>query len=105
MSILITGGTKGIGLAIAKAFAHDAGDVFLNYHSDEAAAQDAAAQIAAGGGRARLVKADVGTPDGCAAVIAACGGRPTASIRSCIVQSMHMRRRRWTQTRHGSRGR
>jgi enoyl-[acyl-carrier protein] reductase III len=71
MSILITGGTKGIGLAIAKAFAHDAGDVFLNYHSDEAAAQDAAAQIAAGGGRARLVKADVGTPDGCAAVIAA----------------------------------
>lgn len=64
MSILITGGTKGIGLAIAKAFARDAGDVFLNYHSDDAAAQDAAAQIAAEGGRPHLIKADIGTPTG-----------------------------------------
>ena len=70
MSILITGGTKGIGLAIAKAFARDAGDVFLNYHSDDAAARDAAAQVVAEGGRPHLVKADVGAPDGCAAVIA-----------------------------------
>jgi enoyl-[acyl-carrier protein] reductase III len=49
----------------------DSGDVFLNYHSDDAAAQDAAAQVEAGGGRPHLIKADVGTPDGCAAVIAA----------------------------------
>ena len=70
MSILITGGTKGIGLAIAKAFARDAGDVFLNYHSNDAAAQNAAAQVVAEGGRPHLVKADVGTPEGCAAMIA-----------------------------------
>jgi enoyl-[acyl-carrier protein] reductase III len=39
MSILITGGTKGIGLAVAKAFARESGEVFLNYHSDDAAAR------------------------------------------------------------------
>jgi enoyl-[acyl-carrier protein] reductase III len=71
MSILITGGTKGIGLAIAKAFAPDAGEVFLNYPSDDGAAQEAAAQVTAAGGRPHLIKADVGTPEGCAAVIAA----------------------------------
>ena len=48
MSILITGGTKGIGLAIAEAFARDTSDVFLNYHGDDAAAQDAAAQVTPG---------------------------------------------------------
>lgn len=71
MSILITGGTKGIGLAIAEAFARNTSDVFLNYHGDDAAAQDAAAQVAAVGGRPHLIKADVGTPEGCAAIVAA----------------------------------
>jgi enoyl-[acyl-carrier protein] reductase III len=70
MSILITGGTKGIGLAIGRAFAREAGDVFLNYHSDDAAAQDAAAQVSVNGGQPHLIKADVGSPEGCAAMIA-----------------------------------
>jgi enoyl-[acyl-carrier protein] reductase III len=83
MSILITGGTKGIGLAIAKAFAREAGDVVLNYHSDDAAARDAAAEVVAEGGRPHLVKADVGTCDGCAAVIAA--ARQTTRRLSQIV--------------------
>ena len=77
MSILIAGGTKGIGLAIAKAFAPTAGDVFLGYHSDEAAAEAAAQAVAAAGGRPHLVKASVETPEGCArlveAVRASCG--------------------------------
>jgi enoyl-[acyl-carrier protein] reductase III len=68
MSIAIVGGTKGIGLAIAKAFAPDADDVFLGYHSDEAAAQSAAQSVAAAGARVHLVKANVGTPEGCRAL-------------------------------------
>lgn len=71
MSILITGGTKGIGLAIAKAFARESGEVFLNYHSDDTAAGDAAEQVSSSGGRPYLIKADVGSPDGCATIIAA----------------------------------
>ena len=68
MSILITGGTKGIGLAIAIAFAIDAGDVFLNYHNDDAAASAAAEAISATGARAHLIKADAGTVQGCAKI-------------------------------------
>ena len=71
MTILIAGGTKGIGLAIAKAFAHDAGDVFLGYHSDDAAARLAAETVAAAGGRPHLVKTDAGTPVGSAALVEA----------------------------------
>lgn len=71
MSILITGGTKGIGLAIAKAFARDAGDVFLNYHHDDDAALRAAKAVSEAGGRPHIIKADAGTPEGCATTIAA----------------------------------
>jgi enoyl-[acyl-carrier protein] reductase III len=73
MTILIAGGTKGIGLAAAKAFAGDAGDVILAYHRDEEAARAAAEAVAQAGGRAHLVKADAGTPEGCAAMIDAVG--------------------------------
>ncbi|MGH6796805.1 MAG: SDR family oxidoreductase, partial [Roseiarcus sp.] len=71
MTILIVGGTKGIGLAVAKAFAPDAGDVFLAYHDDDNAARAAAEAVGQAGGRAHLVKADVGTPEGCKATVAA----------------------------------
>jgi enoyl-[acyl-carrier protein] reductase III len=69
LTILIVGGTKGIGLAIAKAFAPDAGNVILAYHSDEDAALAAAEAVVQAGGRASLVKADAGTPEGCAGMI------------------------------------
>jgi enoyl-[acyl-carrier protein] reductase III len=82
MTILIAGGTKGIGLAIAKAFASDAGDVFLGYHSDEAAAQSAIEAVAAAGGRPHLVKADAGTPEGCNALVEA------ARVRGCAIDQL-----------------
>ena len=69
MSVLVTGGTKGIGLAIARRLAPIYGRVALAYHSDDAAAEAAAAEVRQAGGEAVLVKADVGTPDGCAAMI------------------------------------
>jgi enoyl-[acyl-carrier protein] reductase III len=68
MTILIAGGTKGIGLEIAQAFARDAGDVFLGYHSDETAARTAAEAVTVAGGRPHLIRADVGTAQGCAAM-------------------------------------
>mgnify|MGYP003381880068 CR=1 FL=1 len=71
MAILVTGGTKGIGLAVALAFAGPDVDVFLNYHSDEASAATAHDLVAATGARAHLIRADVGTVDGCATIAAA----------------------------------
>lgn len=67
MSVLITGGTKGIGLAIARRLAPVHGRVMLAYHSDDAAAEAARAEL---GPTAELVKADIGTPEGAAGLVA-----------------------------------
>lgn len=71
MTVLVTGGTKGIGLAIAKRLAPVYGRVALAYHSDDAAADAALAEVAAAGGAATLIKADVGSVEGATALIAA----------------------------------
>ena len=70
MSILITGGTKGIGRAIALAFAEPGGDVFLNYHGDDDAAHEARCLVEGTGARCHLIKQDVGTPEGAETVLA-----------------------------------
>ncbi len=75
MAILVTGGTKGIGLAIASRFARPDTDVFLNYRADAAAAERAQAAIAATGARCHLVPGDVGTPAGAQAVLAEVAAR------------------------------
>jgi enoyl-[acyl-carrier protein] reductase III len=69
VTVLVTGGTKGIGLAIARRLAPIHGRVVLVYHSDDAAAQAARAEIAALGAGVETVKADVGTLDGVATLI------------------------------------
>jgi enoyl-[acyl-carrier protein] reductase III len=64
VSILITGGSTGIGRGIALHFAKDGNDVFVNYaHNDDAAAE-AASLIEQRGGHPHVIKADVGTRDG-----------------------------------------
>lgn len=70
MSILVTGGTKGIGLAIALRFAKPGNDVFVNYHRDEDAAARATKEIETRGARAFALRADVGTPEGAAGLLA-----------------------------------
>ena len=44
MAVLITGGTKGIGLAIAKRFAKPGVDIFIAYINDESSAASASAE-------------------------------------------------------------
>lgn len=66
MTILITGGSKGIGRGIAERFAADGAHVLINYAGDDAAAAAATTAVEAKGGKATLVKADLSGPEGVA---------------------------------------
>jgi enoyl-[acyl-carrier protein] reductase III len=69
VSICVTGGSSGIGRAIAERFATEGNDVFINYHVDDSSAQEAAASVRRAGARPHLVKADIGTEGGIAQLI------------------------------------
>ena len=84
MTILVTGGTKGIGLAIADYLAGPGETLILNYHSDDAAARSAMSQIAKSGAQVTLVRADVGTIDGCADIV-----RATANAHRGTLHIVH----------------
>ncbi len=55
---LITGGSRGIGAAVAKAFAREGAKVAFTFHSREDAAREVVETIERGGGEARAIKAD-----------------------------------------------
>lgn len=59
---IVTGGSRGIGRAIALRLAADGFAVVVNYAGDAASAQATVSEIEAGGGRAIAVKADVAQP-------------------------------------------
>jgi 3-oxoacyl-[acyl-carrier protein] reductase len=56
---LVTGASKGIGAAIAKALAAAGASVVVNYASDKAGADKAVAAITKAGGKAAVVQADM----------------------------------------------
>ncbi|NUP48284.1 MAG: SDR family oxidoreductase [Catenulispora sp.] len=57
---LVTGGSRGIGRAIAERLARDGAHVVLTYARDQAAAADVVARIAKDGGRADAIEAAFG---------------------------------------------
>ncbi|MCV7420580.1 SDR family oxidoreductase [Mycobacterium yunnanensis] len=60
---LITGGSRGIGAAIAIRLAADGFAVMVNYRTDQQSADDVVDAIASVGGRAVTAQADVADPD------------------------------------------
>jgi enoyl-[acyl-carrier protein] reductase III len=71
MAVVVSGGTRGIGLAIAAALARPGATVVLGYRRDAAVAEAACARLATTGAQPVAVAADVGVPQGAADLIAA----------------------------------
>jgi NAD(P)-dependent dehydrogenase (short-subunit alcohol dehydrogenase family) len=82
--ILITGGTRGIGLATARRLAGEGDDVVLGYATDDEAANDARRAIEMLGVSCLTVRADVGDAGGVASLFAAAtaAGRLTAVVNN-----------------------
>jgi 3-oxoacyl-[acyl-carrier protein] reductase len=68
---VVTGGSRGIGRAIALELARRGASVVVNYHRSADAAQEVAAAIEGEGGKALAVQADVGELDQAAELIKA----------------------------------
>lgn len=60
---VVTGGSRGIGRAIALAFAKEGADVAINYQRNEKLAKEAAEAIKKVGRRAEIFQADVSDPE------------------------------------------
>lgn len=66
---VITGGTRGIGLAIAQRFANDGYDLLITFRGDEGVATQARGALAGSAGRVEVVAADSANADDAGRVI------------------------------------
>ena len=69
--VLVTGGTRGIGLATARAFAAEGARVAITYHNEESAGVDVTGELGADAGRSLAVHYSLDEPNSADRAIAA----------------------------------
>lgn len=69
MSIIVTGGSRGIGRAIAKKLAESGEMIVITYRSGTEAAEETKRQIEEKGGHCELMQVDVTSEEGCTEVV------------------------------------
>jgi 3-oxoacyl-[acyl-carrier protein] reductase len=69
-AVLVTGGSTGIGAAVARGFGEQGSRVAIGYHSSAEKAHALVSEIKAAGGEAVAVKGDVSDPKACAEIVA-----------------------------------
>ncbi|MCF3935986.1 SDR family oxidoreductase [Acuticoccus sp. M5D2P5] len=81
---VVTGGSRGIGAAVAKRASASGWDILINYRANAEAAEKVAAAVRDNGRKAAIVRADIGTEAGIAATFEAADrmGRVTALVNN-----------------------
>jgi len=74
VSVLVAGGTRGIGLELAATLSEPGESVIIGYGSDDASARAACERLAGEGRRPIAVRADMGSPSGAEELVAAAAG-------------------------------
>jgi NAD(P)-dependent dehydrogenase (short-subunit alcohol dehydrogenase family) len=91
-TVIITGGGKGIGRAVALCFAKMGARILLGYHSDEKAARGVAGEIQSIGGEADVCKVDVRVKRDCESFVqraVALYGRLDVAVNNAGVSTMN----------------
>jgi 3-oxoacyl-[acyl-carrier protein] reductase len=70
---IVTGGSRGIGRAIAVRLANEGANVAIIYRSNDAAAEEAAEEVRAAGAQCEIFQGDVATPEDVAALFEGVG--------------------------------
>ncbi|MBU5440150.1 3-oxoacyl-ACP reductase FabG [Tissierella sp. MSJ-40] len=66
---VVTGGSRGVGRGICVALAKEGVNIVINYSRNDKAALEAKEEVEKLGSKAIIVKADIGTPEGCQLLI------------------------------------